>query len=522
MSRPDRVPSVDREGTHGVAPDSGSLVTPNLTSGRILVRGAAWNLLGQSLPVIAAFLFVPRLVRGLGIDRFGILSLAWMLIGYFSLFDLGMGGALTRMVAQRVAARRQEEVPPLVWTSLVLTTAMGLVGTLVVASSAPWLVSSVLKVPAVLRSETVGLLTVLAISLPVVTGTAALAGTLAAQQRFGVLNAIRVPLGIFTYCGPLLMLPFSHSLLPVAIVLALGRFIAGLCHLWACLAVTPGLGRKISVDSRLIRPLASFGGWMTVTSIVGPLMVYMDRFLIGSMLSMAMVAYYTTPYDLTSRMWILCTPISAVLLPAFAACSQAETPRATRLFEWGLRAVALLLFPVSLLLVTFAHEILLVWLGADFAIQGAQVLRLLAVGMFINGLAAIALALVQGSGRPDLGARLHLAELPLYLVAVWILIRAHGIEGAAIAWLGRVILDAIALFFLAARQLPGRPVGLARLAPPAGVALLLLVVGWLVPALMARAIFAAIVLGLVALIGWRRIVVPGLQVLRELSPTPMR
>jgi hypothetical protein len=74
-------------------------VTFDLTSGRTLIRGAAWNLLGQSLPVIAAFLFVTLLVQGLGVERLGILSLAWMLIGYFSLFDLGMGGALTRMVS---------------------------------------------------------------------------------------------------------------------------------------------------------------------------------------------------------------------------------------------------------------------------------------------------------------------------------------------------------------------------------------------------------------------------------------
>ena len=103
-------------------------MTRNLTSGRTLFRGAIWNLLGQSLPVVAAFLFVPLLVRGLGIERFGILSLAWMLVGYFSLFDLGLGGALTRLVSDRLANRQDEEVPGLVWTALALTFPLGLVG----------------------------------------------------------------------------------------------------------------------------------------------------------------------------------------------------------------------------------------------------------------------------------------------------------------------------------------------------------------------------------------------------------
>jgi O-antigen/teichoic acid export membrane protein len=505
-----------------VAPDPGNPVTFDLTSGRTLIRGALWNLLGQSLPVIAAFLFVPLLVRGLGVERFGILSLAWMLIGYFSLFDLGMGGALTKLVAERLASRREEEVSSLVWTSLALTCAMGLVGTLVIASVAPWLVTGVLKVPAAFRAETVGLLYVLAFSLPLVTGTAALAGTLAAQQRFGVLNAIRIPMGIFTYGGPLLALPFGASLIQVAIVLAVGRCIAGFVHLAACLATTPGMREGMRLDRRLVRPLANFGGWMTVTSTVGPLMVYMDRFLIGGMLSMTMVAYYTTPYDLTSRMWILSLPVVGVLFPAFAACSRTDPPRTARLFDWGLLTVALLLFPAALLLATFAAEILRFWLGPDFAVHGAPVLRLLAIGMFVNGLAQVALALVQGSGRPDLGAKLHLVELPLYLTAVWLLIRAYGIEGAAMAWLGRVTVDAIALFCLAAHQLPRGRAGGSRLALVGGAALLALVAGCMLPGLATRAFFAGAILLLTAATGWRLVAVPGLQVLRELGPASSR
>ena len=221
-------------------------------------------------------------------------------------------------------------------------------------------------------------------------------------------------------------------------------------------------------------------------------------------------------------MWILSLPVVSVLLPAFAACSRTDPPRTARLFDWGLRTVALLLFPAALLLATFAAEILRFWLGVDFATHGAPVLRLLAIGMFVNGLAQVALALVQGSGRPDLGARLHLVELPLYLTAVWLLIRAHGIEGAAMAWLGRVTVDAIAIFFLAARQLPRGRAGVPRLALVGGAALLTLVVGCVLPGLVTRALFAGTILLLTAAAGWRLVAIPGLQVLRDLGPASSR
>src|SRR5258708_10454016 len=64
---------------------------------RRLARNAVWNLLSLAAPMLVALGAIPVLIRTLGADRFGILTLAWMLIGYCSLFDLGLGRALTKL-----------------------------------------------------------------------------------------------------------------------------------------------------------------------------------------------------------------------------------------------------------------------------------------------------------------------------------------------------------------------------------------------------------------------------------------
>jgi O-antigen/teichoic acid export membrane protein len=61
------------------------------TSGRLLARNRISNLLGNALPMVVAIICIPVLIRGLGKDRFGVLTPAWALIGYASLFDLGRG-----------------------------------------------------------------------------------------------------------------------------------------------------------------------------------------------------------------------------------------------------------------------------------------------------------------------------------------------------------------------------------------------------------------------------------------------
>ena len=42
--------------------------TPNLTSGRVLARSTAWNMVGQLLPAAVGALVIPFLIRGLGVD----------------------------------------------------------------------------------------------------------------------------------------------------------------------------------------------------------------------------------------------------------------------------------------------------------------------------------------------------------------------------------------------------------------------------------------------------------------------
>lgn len=94
----------------------------------------------------------------------------------------------------------------------------------------------------------------------------------------------------------------------------------------------------------------------------------------------------------------------------------------------------------------FAKEILQIWLGTDFAIKSTTALQILALGVLVNSLAHIPFALLRGAGRPDLPAKFHLLELPLYIGVAWLLISQWGIAGAAAAWTLRGALDAFLLF----------------------------------------------------------------------------
>jgi len=428
--------------------------TSSLTSGRTLTRNTIWNIIGQSAPLLVAFFAIPLLIKGLGTDRFGVLTLAWAVVGYFSLFDLGLGRALTKLVAEKLGAGQAEDVPVLIRTALFLMGLLGITGALVASGLSPWLVQDILKIPQALQGETLNGFYLLSLSIPVVISTAGFRGVLEAHQRFGQINAVRIPIGMFTFLGPLMVLPFSNSLLPVVAVLVILRFIALSVYTLLCLRLVPALQHSLTIKRHIVGPLVSFGGWMTVTNIVGPLMVYLDRFLIGALISVTAVAYYTTPYEVVTKLWLISGALVGVLFPAFSTSFVQDRKHTAQLFDRSVKYIFLALFPVTLIIVVLAHEGLNLWLGDKFAQNSTFVLQWLAVGVFINSIAQIPFAFIQGAGRPDLTAKLHLIEFPFYLLILWWLISSYGIEGAAIAWVGRAGFDSLVLFAIAGRLLP--------------------------------------------------------------------
>lgn len=425
-----------------------------LTSGRLLAKNAFWNLMGAGLPVLVALVCLPIIKTNLGTDRLGIISLGWVVIGYFGLFDLGLSRALTKLVAERLGQERLAEIPALIWTSLFLMAGIGVVGMIIILLIVPWMVTHPLKVPAELQTETIRAFYWIGFAIPIVIVTAGLRGVLEALQRFRLATAIRIPMGIFTYLGPVLVLPFSHSLVPVMAVLVIGRFLAGVAHLWACFHALPSLKGHFSFHRSSVGPLFRFGSWMTVSNLIGPLMVSFDRFLIGSLISVAAVAYYSVPYEMVTRLWLIPAALVGVLFPAFSTTFVSDRARLVFLYESGVKYIYLALFPITLVLIAFAPEALRFWLGADFSRQSAPVAQALGMAVFVNSLSQVPFAHVQGAGRPDITAKLHLIELPIYMVTLFFLARGLGIRGVAFAWFMRVIIDTALLFLFSWRLLP--------------------------------------------------------------------
>jgi O-antigen/teichoic acid export membrane protein len=411
-----------------------------------LIRHSFYNLLGLGLPLIAAIFCIPVLIHGLGDARFGLLTLIWAVVSYFGFFDFGLGRALTLLLSIAIAENENKRTGPLVATSIIIMFGLGVFAGILMASFAHLGVNSIQAVPN--QQEAINAVFMMALVMPAIVLTSAFRGVLEARNAFGIINAIRLPMGLFTFIGPVIVITYGTTRLDyIAAVLATGRLLACVVHGYYAWRALPPENGGLKFRKTLLRPLFVSGGWLTLSNIISPFMGYIDRFIIGVIVSAAAIAFYTTPQEIVTKLWIVPGALTAVLFPAFATDIIRRDGKSKIMFDNAVSWLFLTLLPVTAFVALFAGEILSLWVGEEFALQSAAMMKIFAFGVLINCLAHIPYTLIQSAGQPRLTALLHLIQLPFFVLALWLLTSNYGAFGAAIAWLGRLVFDAFLMFF---------------------------------------------------------------------------
>lgn len=419
----------------------------------VVVRNAGVNLAGRILPAVAAAAALPFIIHRLGDEQYGILSFALVMVTYFSLFDLGLGGATTRFVASALGAGDRESLPAMVWTSQALVAVLGLLAGLVMFLLAPPLAEHFLKITAGLRGEAALSFQWMAVAAPFMLTAAVWRGVLEASQRYDLVNAVSVPSNVATYVFPVLALLVHWGLVAIVALIVLVRVLACLAYGWIGLSLHPVIRRTCRVNFRETRALLVFGGWLALSNLAWPVLLYADRFVIGFLLPLALLSYYAAPCEIITRLWAL--PASwAALYPAFSAVGEGRGDLLARLCARGAKHLAMLIGPVVVVGIVFAGQIMNLWLGPEFAVRSAVVFQLLAAGVLVNSLAAVPDWLIKGLGRSDITAKLHLAEIPLYGILLYLFIMRWGIAGAAAAWALRAFAEALVVYGIAVKFVP--------------------------------------------------------------------
>ena len=442
---------------------------------RQLRQHVVLNGMGWLVPAILALAAVPALARLLGADRFGLLTLAWAAVSAFAILDLGLGRALSVLVADRRARGQHEEIAGLVRaagvTSWMVFAPLGVL----LALAAPWIVAQGLDLPSELTAEALRSLRTLALALPIVVHGIVLRAAFEGDLRFGAVNALRIPLGVVTWGGPWIAAVFTRDVSVLALVIVAGRTAYWAAQLLLLargtapaaatpLAATPRAAAtsapapsQSALATSATSPYAALwatGSWITLSGLLSPVLTTLDRFVVPLLVPIAAVGWYVAAGEGATKLWLFPAALGPVLVPALAAAfARGDSAEARALLLKATRATGAVLIGPVVVLALWADPILRWWLADAFAPDVVRVFTGFVIAVFFNSVAQVAYAGLQAGGEAKSAALLHLAEVPVFIgLLVWFG-QTYGATGAAMVWAGRLVLDAFLMMALAVRRI---------------------------------------------------------------------
>ena len=409
---------------------------------RALKTNFAINILGALVPLAVSLVTVPIYVRHIGTDRYGVLSIVWVLLGYLGFLDFGLSRAAANALARLRDAPQPARAAVLV-TTLLLNLGFGLVGSIVLAIGGGYLLGHVLSVPPALKPEVMQAFPCVVALFPLALVAGVGIGALESRERFLVANVLQVGGMALGQIAPVILAVLvSPSLTLIIPAAALARAITVLAILvvvWR----SEGPLRLHHFDRSQAGRLLSYGGWVTVSGVISPILVSSDQFVIGAVLGVGAVAHYAVPMNLVTRSQVLPSALARTLFPRMSQAGGQEAHRlAARAWLSLACGYGAICAPAILLTPLFLRA----WIGADFAAVAAPVGQILFIGAWINGLAFVPYELLQSQGRPDITGKFHAAEVLPFTALLWGGTTWFGLPGAAAAWTLRCTVDALCLF----------------------------------------------------------------------------
>lgn len=408
-----------------------------------------WNVAGSILPGLLALVVIPAVLQTAGTERFGAFSLMWAAVAYLSVFDVGLG----RGVARHMANASRREAAAAYRTGLVMSAVVGLAGTMIVLVTLPKIMQLVALDDTIAKEVHIASM-VLALIIPAVTIGSVAGGALEGTQQFKRLNMVNLPATLAAQAAPLAILPFTVSV---------QYLVAGMVAARWCGAVA----LLVCAREYLLRPdryfppgiLIRYGGWLTVSNVLAPIITMTDRFVIGNIRSVAAVAVYTTSIDPISRIGIAGQALGRALFPRLAKTTLSKDD-VDIYYRWLRILLATSLVTCTGLYVA-ASPLLTVWVGAEISSQALPVAQILLMGACANTVAALPTFLMYARGKPNIPSMVHICETVPYILLLVLLTERWGARGAAAAWAIRGIVDCVALLWLSrtACRLPTNGLG---------------------------------------------------------------
>ncbi len=403
-------------------------------------RNARFNLLAFAYSAAAAFVVIPIVVRHLGAERYGILTLTGTVLGFVSILNLGFGTSLLKFLAEEFASRSRDEAERLFGASLLLNGVIGLIGLLVSTVIGLWFTTAIFNLSSQSVPQARFAFVVAGVGFMIVMLAKPFTIVLLSTQRYDLQAKVSICLATLSATGTILVLYMGYGLRALLVFFLAIDLLALLVYVFLARRLVGDMAMRPRWHGATFRRMFSFSSFVFIANIGSLFLAEFDRVMIGVLASVTLVAFYAVPIGLASRIYSAVVSLAGVAIPLSSDLfARSDLERVRLLYAHASRFVTLFMLSLSIPTLVFGEKVLRYWIGPEYAERSDVVLRILVVSYMFMALGVVAYNIAVGSGRPQIAATFNGVMALLNVVLVLVLVPRFGITGAAIAYLASTI-----------------------------------------------------------------------------------
>jgi len=398
----------------------------------LVVRNTLCSNLGYLARVALAFFVTPYIFHSLGKDLFGIWILSATIVGYFTLFDLGIGAAVVTFTAEHFAFDDRQEIRRLMATALICYAGLSLLFLPVaLVPCLHELLVDLFRVEAIHRYDFVFVLVAAVCTFVFAFVFNVFQYVLRGLQRMDLTSAISVAMAIVSAVGTVLVLALGWGVRGLALF-TLGVQIASVAAhagvLWRFYPwAVPDFSR---LHAEGFRRFLRFGVKLQGASICGLINFSFDKLLIGHSLGMALVGLY----EIGSRIAGFIRELPLLMLPAITPAASTlaasgDRPGVLKLYLRSSRYLILLSAALACYVICLAPTLMRVWINPDNPADAVRAARLLGIGYFFNIVTGVGTAVGRGVAQPQYELRANALTAALNVLFSVAMLYAFGFVG---------------------------------------------------------------------------------------------
>lgn len=404
----------------------------------------AWNGAGAVLPMVAALLAVSVLVGCYGAAGFGMLTVAWGILGQLTVLDLGIAHALSLQVCRDLGAGRRSSAIVLSCTALAALLGAGfgaclyLVAGPVARFFAPGDAAAVaLLVPG---------LQMLAVGLPFAIVYSVLSGVFEAHEEFSALNLVRSAQSLATHGLAVVLALRGEPVTAVVAATVAVRVASCLLLLLLCWRMGHFSLHHWRPEAAALRALLESGRWMFLNNLSAQLAYQADRLVVARCAGLEAAGLYAVAAEIAGKISFVGGSVVNAYYPAMSKC--AGTPALPGLVQACVRVASLCVLVAVVAAALALPAALPLWLPALPYEDIAAASQLLLLALVLNAPARAWVAGLQALGHARRVALVNMLGMPLRLLALFALASAHGAWGGGLSSLLANAADAAVLGWL--------------------------------------------------------------------------